>query len=478
MLTPSSPKVTSLSTLRHMDIRRLVSRIVDALGPEANPGQVEAIVAAALDEVEQSVPVPATASDGPDPVALQTITLGLSLWDCGSRLPQTVRARMYDKIRRMAAPLGSVIDAILVDAGVRVATRNLAVTPIALVADGLAYDELIGLAHLLDTAAEHVGVDALAGFSALVEHGMTEGDRRLLAALPTVLATTERLGGSVHCGTTEAGINGDAVLKTAEMIRETARLTADRDGIACTRFVASCNASTGRTVAPGGFHGPGEGEAVIHVRVAGLAPLLRTAHEVGPDADFGLLSHTFSQTACVLIQAGETIGRRCAERLSQHTGTRVETGRVDLDLTPMPGDSNSPTDLVRAMGFDDASAPGTTAAQALLYDAIQKGKLMAARATRNGKPLLPTARVIDSDLLPLPGDTSVETLAGLLLDAFSFGLLHNTPTTCRLVPVPGKEAGGLADFGAGLGHMPIQPVSLPPSSRFVRRGGHFPAGRR
>ena len=200
---------------------------------------------------------------------IRTITLGLSLRDCSSTLPQTVRARVYDKIRRTAAHHVAVAEEVEALYGVKIVNKRVSVTPIALVADGLSSTEMIGLAQILDTAAEHVGIDFLAGFSALVERGMTRGDQALIDALPSVLATTQRVCASVNCGSTQAGINADAVLQVAEVIKETARLTAEHDSIGCARLVSFCNAVPDNPFVAGAFHGPSEPEAVINVGISG-----------------------------------------------------------------------------------------------------------------------------------------------------------------------------------------------------------------
>ncbi|HMB89470.1 MAG TPA: DUF711 family protein, partial [Rhodothermales bacterium] len=248
---------------------------------------------------------------------IRTITLGISLRDCASRLPQTVRARVYDKIRRTAAHHVAVAEEIEGLYGVQIANKRVSITPMAQVAEGLSRDELIDLAGLLDTAAEHVGVDYLAGFSALVEKGMTQGDRTLLAALPHALASTKRVCGSVNCGSTPAGINADAVLQVAHLIKETARLTADEDSIGCAKFVAFCNAVQDNPFVAGAFHGTSEAEAVINIGISGPGVVLRAVRDLGTGADFGTLFEAIKRMAFKITRAGELIGRRCAERLRQ-----------------------------------------------------------------------------------------------------------------------------------------------------------------
>ncbi|MDX1546161.1 MAG: PFL family protein [Rhodothermales bacterium] len=432
---------------------------------------------------------------------IRTITLGISLRDCASSLPQTVRARVYDKIRRTAAHHVAVAEEVEALFGVRITNKRVAVTPIALVADALPRDELIGLAQVLDTAAADVGVDYLAGFTALVEKGMTDGDRRLLDALPHALAGTERLCGSVNCGTTGAGINADAVLRLAEILRETARLTAAHDSVGCARLVGFCNAVPDNPFVAGAFHGPGEAEATINVGISGPGVVLRAVHEAGPGADFGTLFEAIKRTAFKITRAGELIGRRCAERLDARTGPPVRFGVVDLSLAPTPAEGDSIAEILMAMGLEDVGAPGTTAALALLNEAVKQGGLMGARyvgglsgafmpvaedqamarAAERGHIGLEKLEAMSAvcsvglDMVALPGDTPAETLAGILLDEFAIGMINNKTTACRLIPVHGKGVGDRAEFGGLLGSTPILPVSALSSAVFARRGGRLPA---
>ncbi|RMF58823.1 MAG: PFL family protein [Bacteroidetes bacterium] len=432
---------------------------------------------------------------------IRTVTLGLSLRDCSSRLPQTVRARIYDKIRRMAAHHVRVAEEVEALYGVRIANKRVAVTPMALVADGASRDELIGLAQILDQAAEHVGVDYIAGFSALVEKGMTEGDRRLIEAIPEALATTERVCASVNCGSTAAGINADAVLAMAHAVKETARRTADRNAIGCARLVAFCNAVQDNPFIAGAFHGPSEPEAAINVGISGPGVILRAVREVGPGADFGTLADAIKRMAFKITRAGELIGHRVAEHLSARTGVRIPFGVVDISLAPTPAEGDSIAEILRSMGLEDVGAPGTTAALALLNESVKKGGMMAARyvgglsgafipvaedeamvqAAMKGHITLEKLEAMTSicsvglDMIALPGDTSAETLAAIMLDEFAIGMVNNKTTSCRLIPVVGKTVGDVVDYGGLLGRAPIMPVSALSSTPFALRGGRIPA---
>ena len=432
---------------------------------------------------------------------IRTITLGISLRDCASRLPQTVRARVYDKIRRTAAHHVAVTEEIEALYGVRITNKRISITPMAQVAEGLSRDDFIDLAGILDTAAEHVGVDYLAGFSALVEKGMTEGDRTLLAALPYALASTNRVCGSVNCGSTAAGINADAVLQVAHLIKETARLTADKDSIGCAKFVAFCNAVQDNPFVAGAFHGVSEAEAVINIGISGPGVVLRAVRDLGTGADFGTLFEAIKRMAFKITRAGELIGRRCAERLRQRSGMPIEFGIVDLSLAPTPAEGDSIGDILIAMGLEDVGAPGTTAALAMLNEAVKKGGLMGAsyvgglsgafmpvsedqamrRAAERGHISLEKLEAMSAicsvglDMVAIPGDTPAETIAGILFDEFAIGMINNKTTAARLIPVVGKGVGESAEFGGLLGGAPIMPVSQLSSYAFTHRGGRIPA---
>ncbi len=432
---------------------------------------------------------------------IRTITLGISLRDCSSRLPQTVRARVYDKIRRTAAHHVNVAEEVEALYGVRITNKRVSVTPVALVADGASRDEFVALAQLLDVAAEHVGIDYLAGFSALVEKGMTTGDQALIEALPEALATTERVCASVNCGSTQAGINGDAVLAMARAVKETARLTADRDSIGCARLVAFCNAVQDNPFIAGAFHGVSEPEATINVGISGPGVILRAVGEVGATADFGTLADAIKRMAFKITRAGELVGHRCADLLSRKTGMPISFGVVDISLAPTPAEGDSIAEILIAMGLEDAGAPGTTAALALLNESVKRGGLMAARhvgglsgafipvaedeamvqAARKGHITLEKLEAMTAicsvglDMVAVPGDTSVETLAGIMFDEFAIGMVNNKTTSCRLIPVWGKGVGEMADYGGLLGRAPIMPVSKLSNTTFALRGGRIPA---
>lgn len=436
-----------------------------------------------------------------DQFDIRTITLGVSLRGQRSRSAEATRQRITDHVRRTAERHVPVVDEIAGRYGVKVANKRVSVTPVAIACDGFSAAELVSIAHGLDEAASAVGVDYLAGFSALVEKGFTPGDRALVEALPEALSTTRHLCGSVNCGSTKAGINADAVLDVARVIKELARRSADADSIACGKFVAFCNAVQDNPFVAGAFHGVSEPGAVINVGVSGPGVVLRAVEDVGPQADFGVLTDAIKKQAFRITRAGELLGRRCAERLSEVTGERIEFGVVDISLAPTPAERDSIADILVAMGLEYAGAPGTTAALALLNEAVKRGGLMAARhvgglsgafmpvsedqgmieAVEKGHLTIEKLEAMSAicsvglDMVAIPGDTSAETIAGVLFDEFAIGMINDKTTAVRIIPVHGKGVGEYADYGGLLGRAPVMPVSTLSCATFVHRGGRIPA---
>jgi len=436
-----------------------------------------------------------------DAFDIRTVTLGVSLRGCRSRSAEATRQRVVDHVRRQAADHVAVVDEVAGRYGVRVANKRVAVTPVAIACDGFSAAELVSIAQGLDEAAEAVGVDYLAGFSALVEKGFTPGDRALLEALPEALASTAHVCGSVNCGSTKAGINADAVLEVARVIKALAAASADRDSIACGKFVAFCNAVQDNPFVAGAFHGVGEAGAVVNVGISGPGTVLRAVQEVGPEADFGVLTDAIKRMAFRITRAGELIGRRCAERLSERTGTPIDFGVVDISLAPTPAERDSIADILVAMGLEDVGAPGTTAALAMLNEAVKRGGLMAARhvgglsgafmpvsedqgmiaAVEKGHLTLEKLEAMSAicsvglDMVAIPGDTPAETIAGILFDEFAIGMINDKTTAVRIIPVHGKGVGEYADYGGLLGRAPVMPVSALSCATFAHRGGRIPA---
>ena len=432
---------------------------------------------------------------------IRTVTLSLSLRDCASRLPATTRARSYDKIRRYAALHTRVAAEVEGLYGVQIANKRVAITPAALFADSHSAHDFVQLAQTLDQAAADVGVDYLAGFSALVEGGSTRGDDALIDALPEALSTTQRVCGSVNCGSTAQGINADAVLKVAHVIKDLAERTKDRDAIAAAKFVAFCNAVPNNPFVAGAFHGPGEREACINVGISGPGAVLRAVQEVGTDAGFTAVCEAIKKTTFKMTRAGVLIGERCAALLSERSGLDIPFGIVDLSLAPTPAEGDSIAAILMAFGLESVGAPGTTAALAMLNESVKRGGLMAGahvgglsgafmpvseddqmiRAAERRHISIEKLEAMSAvcsvglDMVAIPGATSAETIAGILLDEFAIGMVNNKTTAVRILPIPGKGVGDWAEFGGLLGRAPILPVSSLSSSVMVRRGGRIPA---
>ncbi|MEM1055369.1 MAG: PFL family protein [Bacteroidota bacterium] len=436
-----------------------------------------------------------------DAFDIRTVTLGISLRGCASRDPESTRQNIYDRITQTARHHVEVAKEIEGLYGVAIANKRCSITPAALVADNFSAADFVRLARTLDQAAEAVGVDYLAGFSALVEKGTTPGDRALVEALPEALATTHRVCSSLALGSTQAGINADGVLVTAKMIKETARRTAERDSIGCAKFVAFCNAVGDNPFVAGAFHGPSEPGATINVGISGPGVVLRAVQQLGDTADFGAVTDAIKRTAFKITRAGELIGRRVAEALTRRTGQRIPFGVVDISLAPTPAERDSVGDILVAMGLEYAGAPGTTAALAMLNEAVKRGGLMAARhvgglsgafmpvsedqamieAAAKGHLTLEKLEAMSAicsvglDMVAIPGDTSAETIAGILFDEFAIGMVNDKTTAVRILPVHGKGVGEWADYGGLLGRAPIQAVPQISSAVFARRGGRIPA---
>ena len=330
---------------------------------------------------------------------------------------------------------------------------------------------------------------------------MTQGDIAYMEALPEALASTRHLCASVNCASTSAGINTDAVLRMAHVIREAAVRTADSDSSACARLVTFCNAVADNPFIAGAFHGPACGEAVLNVGISGPGVVLRAVRDLQETRDLAALCEAVKRTAFKITRAGELIGRQVAERLAQRSGVQVGFGIVDLSLAPTPAAGDSVGEILAAMGLDEIGAPGTTAALAMLTDSVKKGGPMAssrtgglsgafipvsedstlARAAELGhlgleKPEAMTAVCsVGLDMIALPGNTPAETLAGIMLDEFAIGMMNNKTTACRLIPVAGKAVGDYAEWGGLLGRAPVIEPRASACARLVRRGGQIPA---
>ena len=430
---------------------------------------------------------------------VRTVTLGINLLDCASQNLENLTHKIRTRINHYAANLVSACDYIGQKYGIPVVNKRIAVSPIAVVGAAMSSSQMIAVARVLDEAAEAVDVDFIGGFSALVEKGIARGDMALLDAIPHALAETQRVCASVNVASTKAGINMDAVLQMGQAIKQAAQLTADSDGIACAKLCVFANIPQDIPFMAGAYLGIGEADAVINVGVSGpgvVKKAVERALETDDQLDLGQLSELIKKTAYKVTRVGELIGREVADYLN------IQFGVVDLSLAPTPNVGDSVGEIFQSLGLLSIGVPGTTAALALINDAVKKGGAFASsrvgglsgafipvsedlnisEAARKGHIGLDKLEAITSvcsvglDMVAIPGDTSAETVAAIIADEMAIGVINNKTTAARLIPVPGKKAGENAYFGGLLGQSTIIPVNNGYNPNpFIRRGGLIPA---
>jgi hypothetical protein len=425
---------------------------------------------------------------------IRAITLGISLLDCISSSGTETRRRIREKVLRIAGPLTDVGRGIEAEYGVPIINKRVSVTPIALVAGASDDEDYVPYAVLLDEIAKDLKIDFVGGFSALVQKGISEGDRKLIESIPRALSTTERVCASVNAASTKSGINMNAVRMMGKTIKEAAALTAGRDGLACAKLVVFCNAPEDNPFMAGAFHGIGEGEAVLNVGVSGPGTV-KAALESCRGASFDEMAETIKKTAFKITRMGQLVGEEAARRLG------VPFGILDLSLAPTPEVGDSVARILEEMGLEAAGTHGTTAALAMLTDMVKKGGVMAsthvgglsgafipvsedegmAAAVRSGALSLNKLEAmtcvcsVGLDMIALPGDTGEATLSAIIADEMAIGMVNNKTTAVRVIPVPGKKAGDWAEFGGLLGGAPIMAVNPFSSDTFIARGGRIPA---
>jgi len=427
---------------------------------------------------------------------IRAITLGVSLLDCASPSAGECRAKIREKLLRVAGPLVKVGRDIETEYGIPIINKRIAVTPIALVAAscGDGDGDFVAFARTLDEVAVELGVDFVGGFSALVQKGFSGGDRRLIASLPEALSQTGRVCASVNVAATKSGINMDAVRLMGTTIKAVAERTADRDGIGCAKLVVFCNAPEDNPFMAGAFHGVGEAESCLNVGVSGPG-VVKAALENLRGASFDELADAIKKTAFKITRMGQLVGMEAARRLG------VPFGILDLSLAPTPEVGDSVARILEEMGLETAGTHGTTAALAMLTDMVKKGGIMASThvggfsgafipvsedegmvaAVRSGAISLDKLEAMTSvcsvglDMIALPGDTSAATISAIIADEMAIGMVNNKTTAARLIPVPGKKAGDWAEFGGLLGGAPIMAINPARSDEFIGRGGRIPA---
>jgi uncharacterized protein len=425
---------------------------------------------------------------------IRTITMGISLRDCSDADHRVSCRKIYEKITRMAGALVATGEEIAREYGLPIVNKRISVTPIALVAEASSAEDYMCYAEALDRAAEAVGVNFIGGFSALVHKGFTGGDRRLIESIPLALSSTERVCASVNVATSRAGINMDAILLAGGVIKETARLTADRDSIGCAKLVVFANVPEDNPFMAGAFHGVGEPDCVINTGVSGPGVVRSAIKRVG-DADLGELSETIKKMAFKITRMGELVGRAAARKLG------VPFGIVDLSLAPTPAVGDSVAEILQEMGLERCGAPGSTAALALLNDAVKKGGAMASSyvgglsgafipvsedagmiaAVDDGALNIEKLEAMTAvcsvglDMIAIPGDTPVETIAAIIADEAAIGVFNHKTTAVRIIPAFGKKVGDRVEFGGLLGRAPVMAVNRFSAAAFVNRGGRIPA---
>jgi len=430
---------------------------------------------------------------------VRTVTLGINLTDCAADRIDSFIDRVRRRITTLAGPLVDTCNRIGDRYGIPIVNKRISISPAAVIGAPFSADELVLLAKALDSAAEEVGIDFIGGFSALVEKGMAAGDESLIAAIPRAMAETRRVCASVNVASTRAGINMNAVIKMGRILRETAALTADRDGIGCAKLCIFANIPQDIPFMAGAYLGIGEPDAVINVGVSGpgvVKMAVERALAQSPEADLGQLSEIIKRTAYKVTRVGELVGQEVARSLG------IGFGVVDLSLAPTPNRGDSVGEIFQSLGLMSIGLPGSTAALAMINDAVKKGGAFAsshvgglsgafipvsedlniAEAARAGHLNLEKLEAMTSvcsvglDMVVLPGDTSAETLSAIIADEMAIGVINKKTTAARLIPVPGKKAGESAYFGGLLGQATIMPVNNGPSeNRFIRRGGRIPA---
>ncbi len=425
---------------------------------------------------------------------IRTITLGISLFDCVSDDPKALCRNIFAKVTRIAQDLRRVSGELEDEFGLPIVNNRIAVTPISLVAGRCSEGDLLRVAETLDRAAHEVKVDFIGGFSAHVEKGMSGADAALVATLPRALASTKRVCASVNVGSTRAGLNMDAVAEMGRVFKRTAELTAKDGSIGCAKLVVFCNAVEDNPFMAGAFHGASEADCAVNVGVSGPGVVLRAIQAAG-DVDFGALTAVIRRTAFKITRAGELVGRAAASRLG------LPFGIVDLSLAPTPAEGDSVARILEEIGLERVGTHGSTAALALLNDAVKKGGAMASsyvgglsgafiplsedqgmiEAAERGAITIDKLEAMTSvcsvglDMIVLPGDTPAETLAAIIADEAAIGMINKKTTAVRVIPATGKKVGDWVDFGGLLGRAPVIPVNKYSSRRFVARGGRIPS---
>lgn len=425
---------------------------------------------------------------------VRTITMGVSLLDCCDPDPKAACEKIYDKITRSAKDLVRTGEDIEAEFGIPIVNKRISVTPMALVAGASRTEDYTPFAVALDRARAETGVNFIGGFSALVQKGMTPADRNLIRSIPSALSETELVCGSVNVGSTKAGINMDAVALMGRTIKDLAQRTAGAGGFGCAKLVVFCNAVEDNPFMAGAFHGVSEPDRVINVGVSGPGVVYHALQSVKGES-FDVVAETVKKTAFRITRMGQLVAQEASRRLD------VPFGIVDLSLAPTPAIGDSVARILEEMGLETCGTHGTTAALALLNDAVKKGGVMASShvgglsgafipvsedegmiaAARSGTLALDKLEAmtcvcsVGLDMIAVPGDTSAETLSAIIADEAAIGMVNSKTTAVRIIPAPDCKVGDTVEFGGLLGSAPVMPVHPESSAAFVNRGGRIPA---
>jgi uncharacterized protein len=425
---------------------------------------------------------------------IRTITMGISLLDCASEDGKRSRQKIYDKITKKSEHLVKTVEAVEKEYGIPIINKRISVTPISIIAGSSGDSSYVEYAKILDLAAEAVGIDFLGGFSALVHKGFTKGDEILIHSIPEALAVTKKVCSSVNVANSKVGINMDAVKIMGDIIKHTAYLTREKDSLGCAKLVIFANSVEDNPFMAGAFHGVGEYETSLSVGVSGPG-VVKAALEGVRGESFDVVSEVIKKTAFKITRAGELLVKEVSRRLN------VPFNIMDLSLAPTPEIGDSVARILEEMGLERCGTHGTTAALALLNDAVKKGGIMASshvgglsgafipvsedegmiEAVKKGAITLDKLEAmtcvcsVGLDMIAVPGDTSASTLSAIIADECAIGVINNKSTAVRIIPVYGKGIGEEAEFGGLLGRAPIMAVNKFSSEAFIKRGGRIPA---
>lgn len=426
---------------------------------------------------------------------IRTVTMGINLLPCVRATSAATCDAVYDMVTTRARNLVPVARGIERELGIPIANKRVSVTPVAIVASAVPGCDPVDIARALDRAAGEIGVDFIGGYSALVEKGGTEGDKRLIRSIPEALSETEVVCSSVNIGSSRAGINMNAVREMGGIVRGCAEATADRGSIAAAKLVVFCNAVGDNPFMAGAFHGVEEPDCVINVGVSGPGVVDRAVAAMGEDATLNEIAEEIKKAAFKITRTGQLVGTMTADRLG------VPFGIVDLSLAPTAEMGDSVAHILEHMGLDQVGTHGTTAALALLNDAVKKGGMMACsrvgglsgsfipvsedagmiEAVRAGNLTVDKLEAMTAicsvglDMIAVPGDTTAAAIAGMIADEAAIGMMNHKTTAVRVIPAIGCGVGDDVDFGGLLGHAPVMPVHTVPNAAFIDRGGFIPA---